>query len=225
MASENDATEFVDTDFQSRSSPQNTANALAGALRRAPTREEVDSRVAEAQQKLAELKRAQEDLERERSALEEVRRRQMEFQNGRKEVIHQITRGLGLLQEAEFNSRRDAEQMARAIVDLGESLKKVEAVHEEAWTKDNFNIELTRALTAIENARMEWNGARLKFPLLSGVPKDVAAESPTSALSTSPFAGKDLAELCRLGLALTWPLALVALLAFGGLIAVLISRR
>ena len=57
----------------------------AGLRQRAPTREEVDSKVAEAQQKLAELKRAQEDLERERSALEEVRRRQMEFQNGRKE--------------------------------------------------------------------------------------------------------------------------------------------
>jgi DNA repair exonuclease SbcCD ATPase subunit len=225
MASDYDATEFVDSDFQTRQSPQASANALAGALQRAPTREEVDSRVAEAQQKLAELKRAQEDLERERSALEEVRRRQMEFQNGRKEVIHQLTRGLGLLQEAEFNSRRDAEQMARAMVDLGEALKKVEAVHEEGWTKDNFNIELTRALTAIENARMEWNGARLKFPLLSNAPREAAAESPAGTAASSPLAGKDFAELCRLGLALTWPLALVALLAFGGLVAVLVSRH
>ncbi len=225
MASDYDATEFVDTDFQARQSPQASANALAGALQRAPTREEVDSRVAEAQQKLAELKRAQEDLERERSALEEVRRRQMEFQNGRKEVIHQLTRGLGLLQEAEFNSRRDAEQMARAMVDLGEALKKVEAVHEEGWTKDNFNIELTRALTAIENARMEWNGARLKFPILSAAPKEATADAATGTSSITPFAGKPFAELCKLGLALTWPLALVALLAFGGLIAVLLSRR
>ena len=225
MASDYDATEFVDTDFQARQSPQASANALAGAMQRAPTREEVDSKVAEAQQKLAELKRAQEDLERERSALEEVRRRQMEFQNGRQEVINQLTRGLGLLQEAEFNSRRDAEQMARAIVDLGDALKKVEAVHEESWTKDNFNIELTRALTAIENARMEWNGARLKFPLLSAAPKEAAAELAAGAATATPFAGMNFAELCKLGLAFTWPLALVALLAFGGLIAVLISRR
>ena len=65
MASDYDATEFVDTDFQARQSPQASANALVGALQRAPTRAEVDSKVAEAQQKLAELKRAQEDLERE----------------------------------------------------------------------------------------------------------------------------------------------------------------
>ena len=29
-------------------------------------------------------------------------------------------------------------------------------------------MELTRALTTIENARMEWNSARLRFPLLAG---------------------------------------------------------
>lgn len=223
MASQYDATEFVDTDFQAHKSPQSaTATALAGAISRAPSREEVDSKVAEAQQKLAELKRAQEELERERSALEEVRRRQMEFQNGRQETVHDLTRGLGLLQEAEFNSRRDAEQMAKAIADLGDALKKVEAIHEESWTKDNFSIELTKALTAIENARMEWNSARLKFPVLSGVTAQPAkAEAASSAV---PFAEKSFGELCKLGLALTWPLALIALLALGVFAAVLFSR-
>lgn len=225
MASNYDATEFVDPDFQAHKTPQNTASALAGAMQRAPTREEVDSRVAEAQQKLAELKRAQEELERERSALEEVRRRQLEFQNGRQEVIHSLTRGLGLLQEAEFNSRRDAEQMAKAIVDLTEALKKVEAVQEETWTKENFNIELTKALTAIENARMEWNGARLKFPVLSTMTAKEAGAAEANVPAASPLAGLSLPELCRLGLALTWPLAAVALLALGVLVAVLLTRQ
>lgn len=223
MASQYDATEFVDTDFQAHKSPQSaTATALAGAMARAPSREEVDSKVAEAQQKLAELKRAQEDLERERSALEEVRRRQMEFQKGRQETIHDITRGLGLLQEAEFNSRRDAEQMAKAITDLADALKKVEAIHEENWTKDNFSIELTRALTAIENARMEWNSARLKFTVLSGVTAEPANSETKPA--TVPISEMSFGRLCKLGLALTWPLALVALVALGLFAAVLFSR-
>src|SRR5208283_882094 len=153
MAAEYDATEFVDTDFQAHQTP---GASLTDPLR-APTREEVDRKVVEAQQKLAELKRAQEDLERERATLEELRRRQLEFQTGRQEMVRNLTRGLGLLEEAEFNARRDAEQMAKALVDLRDALSKVEAVHEEAWTKDNLNTELTRALTAVENARMEWN--------------------------------------------------------------------
>ena len=96
MSTEYDATEFVDGDFQARKSPFSATSAGAGQPQRAPTREEVDSRVAEAQQKLAELKRAQEELERQRAALEETRRRQIEFQTGRQEMIHNLTRGLGL---------------------------------------------------------------------------------------------------------------------------------
>src|SRR5271154_4984229 len=163
---EYDATEFIDTDFQAHKSP--SPFAPTNDPLRAPTRDEVDRKVVEAQQKLAELKRAQEDLERERASLEELRRRQLEFQNGRQEMVHNLTRGLGLLEEAEFNSRRDAEQMVKTIADFRDALEKIQAVHDESWTKENFRVELTRALTTIENARMEWNSARLKLPSLEG---------------------------------------------------------
>lgn len=214
-----DPADFVDDDFQARKAQ--SAAPAATPSSRAPTREEVDCRVADAQQKLAELKRAQEELERERAALEETRRRQMEFQTGRQEMVHNLTRGLGLLEEAEFTARRDAEQMAKTIAEFRDALSKIEAVHEESWTKDNFNVELTRALTAIENGRMEWNTARLKFPILTG--EKAAGNAPGAAAAPEPFAGsnRSFGELCKVGLALTWPLALVALAAAGGLIAIL----
>src|SRR5260221_8677488 len=107
---------------------------------------EVDSEVLERQQKIAELARAKEAKERELASLEETRRRQLEFTTGRQEMIHNLTRGLGLLEEAEFNSRRDAEQMGKALADLREALTKVEAIREESWSGENFEIELTRAL-------------------------------------------------------------------------------
>jgi predicted nuclease with TOPRIM domain len=224
MPSPYDATEFVDTEMQTHKSPFATATTLAGAMQRAPTREEVDIKVTEAQQKLAELKRAQEELERERAALEELRRRQAEFQTGRQEMVHHLTRGLGLLEEAEFTARRDAEQMAKTITEFREALTKVESVHEESWTKENFNVELTRALTAIENARMEWNSARLKFPVLSGK-RATAEEAVEASPASQPLLGEqDLATLAKLGLALTWPLAAVALLALGVLTTLLLWR-
>ena len=65
MAAEYDSTEFIDTDFQAHKSPFATPTSASDPLR-APTREEVDRKVVEAQQKLAELKRAQDELERER---------------------------------------------------------------------------------------------------------------------------------------------------------------
>jgi predicted nuclease with TOPRIM domain len=225
MSSDYDATEFVDGDFQAHKSPSSPTTAGAGQPQRAPTREEVDSRVAEAQQKLAELKREQEELERQRAALEETRRRQMEFQTGRQETLQNLMRGVGLLEEAEFTARRDAEQMAKALVDLRDALAKVEALQEGTWTQDNFSTELTRALTTLENARMEWNAARLKFPVLSGpVPDGSASAAKAAAPLSSLLTTQGFSELCRLGLALTWPLAAVALLALAVLVAVLLRH-
>src|SRR5438876_1017800 len=157
-----DRSESMDADFQGGNKAAaavagNPFAASATEASRAPTREEVDSKVGETHQKLAELKRIQQELERERAALEETRRRQLEFTTGRQEMVQNLTRGVGLLEEAEFSARRDAEQMAKALVDLREAQNKVQAIHEEGWTKDNLNAELSRALTVIENARMEWN--------------------------------------------------------------------
>jgi len=219
MAAEYDTTEFVDTDFQTQKSPF-AATATAGDPLRAPTREEVDRKVVEAQQKLAELKRAQEGLERERAALEELRRRQTEFQTGRQEMVHSLTRGLGLLEEAEFNARRDAEQMVKTVADFRDALEKIQTIHEESWNKENFNVELTRALTTIENARMEWNAARLKFPILSGEAPAKPETESAPAPAVSPLAGLDFVQLCKIGLAMTWPLVLVALGAIGALVAI-----
>ena len=216
MSTEFDASEFVDSDFETaRKNSLQSASvvraSLAAETSRAPTREEVDGKVTDMQQKLAELKRTQQELERERAALEETRRRQMEFTTGRQEMVQHLTRGVSLLEEAEFAARRDAEQMSKTLIDLRESLVKVQSVQEQSWTKDNFNVELTRGLTTIENARMEWNTARLKFSLLDGA---LAAEAePSAPVNPGPqwFVPKNYQELCKIGLALTWPIALTGL--------------
>jgi hypothetical protein len=220
---EYDATEFIDTDFQAHKTP--SPFAAANDPLRAPTRDEVDRKVVEAQQKLAELKRAQEDLERERASLEELRRRQLEFQNGRQEMVQNLTRGLGLLEEAEFNARRDSEQMIKTLADFRGALEKIQNVRDETWTKENFQMELTRALTIVENARMEWNSARLKLPALAGESAQRKPQSEsTPAPVVSPFANLSFGQLCKIGLAMTWPLLIVALGALGIFIAILLRR-
>lgn len=211
MASQFDASEFVDDDFQTAQAAQKGGAAIAAGPNRAPTREQVDSKVGQMQEKLAELKRVQQELERERAVLEETRRRQVEFTTGREEMLHNLTRGIGLLDEAEFAARRDAEQMTKALADLRDALAKVQAINEQSWTKDNVNLELTRALTVVENARLEWNAARLKFPVLSAeVPETAAAPGADHSLPKL-LQQQSWPQLCKLGLALTWPLALAAL--------------
>jgi hypothetical protein len=224
MAGEYDSTEFLDTDFLAQKSP---AAVPASGYGRAPSPDDVNRKVVEAQQKLVELKRAQEELERERAGLEELRRRQNEFQTGRDEVMQNLTRGLGLLEEAEFVARRDAEQMVKTVGDFRAALAKVQSINDATWTKENFQVELTRALTTIENARMEWNSARLKISALAGESRTAAAV-PADKNSTSSgvpsLAELPFGQLCKIGLAMTWPLLLVALGALGIFIAILLRK-
>jgi hypothetical protein len=139
-------------------------------------------------------------------------------------MVRHLTRGLGLLEEAEFNARRDAEQMAKTVTDFHGALDKIQAIHDESWTKESFQIELTRALTTIENARMEWNSARLKFAILAGEMKDEAKADDAPPPAVSPFANMSLGELCKIGFAMTWPLVLVALAAIGLMVALLLRH-
>lgn len=222
MPTEFDASDFVDSDFQPsrKTGYTSTMTAPRDDSERPPTREEVDTRVSETHSKLAELKRAQEELERERASLEELRRRQMEFQTGRDEMLQNLTRGLGLLEESEFAARRDAEQMAKAVYDLKEALQKLQNINDQSWGKENFNVELTRALTTIENARMEWNSARLKFAVLSGAPV-AGIENQKTNSTPQIFATQSFTQLLKLGFALTWPLVLLGL----GIFVMLLLRR
>jgi predicted nuclease with TOPRIM domain len=181
--------------------------------------------VVEAQQKLVELKRAQEELERERSGLEELRRRQTEFQTGRQEAIQNLTRAIGLLEEAEFAARRDAEQMAKTMTDFRDALGKVQAIRDETWTKENFQMELTRGLTTVENARMEWNSARLKIPALAGETRPAATlrESSGQTAVRASLAELPFGQLCRIGIALSLPIMLV-IAALAALLALLLRK-
>ncbi len=220
MASQFDESDFVDTDFELTHKTSPAVSTIfanpSGVAGRPPTREELEQKVSEAQQRLSDLRRAQEELERERASLEEGRRRRIEWQTGREEILQNLTRGLALLQEKEFAARRDAEQMAKTLAELRDALQKVTTIREEAWTQENWSTELTRALTLVENARMEWNSARLKWTFLNGAalaePADVAGEN--NKLGGELWAGKDFWSLCLTGLALTWPILIGLLIGF-----------
>jgi hypothetical protein len=85
-------------------------------------------------------------------------------------------------------------------------------------------VELTRGLTVIENARHEWSLARQKFPILSGITEtEGAPRTQMAPASPNWMAGQSLGQLCKLGLALTWPLA--AAVVFVGCLLILFLKR
>ncbi|MBC8324604.1 MAG: hypothetical protein H8E27_03125 [Verrucomicrobia subdivision 3 bacterium] len=174
-------------------------------------REDLDNQVSTLQTQLASLNHARDKLEREKATVEESRRRFSEFQTGREEMLHELTRSLGLLEEAQLDAQRDAEQMARSMDDLRDALTKVDALVDVDTHDENWKVLLTRNLTTIENARMELNSARLKWTLLSGAQNN---EGQGSAAPAQPGQmglpmPSSFGQLCLWGLALTWPVLLI----------------
>jgi len=84
---------------------------------------------------------------------------------------------------------------------------------------------VTRALTVIDNGRMEWNAARLKWSLLNGPPMPESQAAPAEKAAPPSFNSLGFLQLCKLGLALTWPLAIVASAALGAMIFILLGRK
>lgn len=175
--------------------------------------EELENQATSLQTKLAELNRAREKLEKEKATVEESRRRFSEFETGREEMLHELTRSLGLLDEAQMDAQRESEQMARTLNDLRDALLKVEGLEDVDTQNDQWKVILTRNLTTIENARMELNSARLKWVILNGVQE--TSDSPTIGMASNSAHGLPITisfnQLCVWGLALTWPLLLVGI--------------
>ncbi|HIM23257.1 MAG TPA: hypothetical protein EYM30_03560 [Verrucomicrobia bacterium] len=212
MSSKLDESDFVDRDLEAtQESGAPSPGADDSSADAPPSREELTSRVTETQQKLAELKRMQEEIERESNELQEARKRRIELTTGREEMVQHLTRGIGLLEEAELSSGRTAEQLAMTVSDLQGSLDKVTGIEEGEWTEENWSVELTRALTTIENARMEWNSARLKWPVLDGETDLRSAAGQPQVIERPGLEQHSFWQLSRLGLAFTWPLVVVGI--------------
>ncbi|MEK9862666.1 MAG: hypothetical protein VW804_05875 [Verrucomicrobiota bacterium] len=224
--------DFVDREFeQSRpasappSGAQDAASGLSAQEVKGSAREQLDAKFGSTQQRLLALKQEQEKLESERIALEEMRRRRSEYSQGREEMITHLTRGMALLEEAEEDARREATAMQQSLEDFRQHLEKVSALNEADWEEAQLQRELTHALITIENARKEWLSSVSRFPVLSSDPPD--ASSTTGAKTGNRSFGTglsmsnlSLSQMARLGLALTWPLALVWLMTCLVLIAI-----
>jgi len=156
----------------------NATSALAGALQRAPTREEVDLKVAEAQRKLGDLKRAQETWNASgRPSRNYAVARVNSIPDG-EEMIHHLTRGLGLLEDGriQFPSRRRANGQKRWRI-WREALAKVEAVHEETWTQGQLQRGTDPGAHApVENARMEWTARAAEIPCFPASRRTLASK-------------------------------------------------
>jgi hypothetical protein len=168
--------------------------------------EHLDSQVQKAQEQLLQLKRQQEQIEKQKRELEELSRRQELFQQGKAEMTEKFTRALVVLERETYEAQKRVEQLKVIQESFAQHLGSLEAINPKNWENSDINKELSKALSAIDDARAEYAQSRSKINAESN-------EEVLEATPGDPYGGAyadaqdhDFVYWLRSGFAFTLPL-------------------
>lgn len=173
----------------------------------APTVEQLDDQVAQAQERLVALKRQAEQLEREKQKLEELSRKQEQFDTGRAEMVDKFTASLVHIQRETDQTLKRLEILKNVQENFSSYLQELEAINPKDWTPSELTKELSKALGAVEDARSVYVKAQAQ----------VAADEDLPS-SGSPYEGEIVAGgrsfgyWLMAGFAFTLPLSALGLI-------------
>jgi hypothetical protein len=188
--------------------------------RRENRMEEIDFELQEHQKRLLDLKRQQEEVERRKKELEALTKRQEELFQGQKHIQEKLTRALTVLERAEYETRKQVEEIEVIRTNFRDHLENVEKISPQDWEGDNIDNELTKALSLIDHAQAVYNQSRARLDALSGRDIDEDGEA-TSSESTRTEEESGFFELVKRGLAFTLPLNILLLI----LIVILVTAN
>jgi DNA repair exonuclease SbcCD ATPase subunit len=171
----------------------------------APSVEQIDDQVAQAQERLLALKRQAEQLEKEKQKLEELGRRQEQFDTGRAEMVDKFTSSLVHIQRETDQTLKRLEILKNVQSSFSTYLNELEAINPKDWAPAELNKELSKALGAIEDARSVYTKAQAQ----------VAADEEIAS-AASPFDGESgghgFGYWLMAGFAFTLPLTAIGLI-------------
>src|SRR5215210_367311 len=119
--------------------------------------EHLDDQVQKAQEQLIALKRQQDSIERQKRELEELARRQEQLQGGKADMIDKFTRALVVLERETYDAQKRVELLQSIHESFSQHLESLESIHPKSWEGLDINKELTRALSAVDDARSEYS--------------------------------------------------------------------
>lgn len=173
--------------------------------------EDLNLELQEHQERLLQLKRQQEEVERRKRELEELNKRRSELASGQKLLRERLTRAITVLERAEYETRKEIEQLLITRETFTEQLAQIEAINPASWTPEAIDEELTKALSKVDQAQSIYNQFRAKIDALSG--RDIEDGSVTDEDASQAAAGfgddVPFTELVRRGFGLSLPLILM----------------
>lgn len=183
--------------------------------------EHLENQVQRAQEALLSLKRQQEQIEKQKRELEEMSRRQEHLHAGRSEMIEKITRALVILERETYEAKKRVELLDSIHDSFSQHMDVLEAINPKGWEGLDINKELTKALSAVDDARTEYAN---NLPRISP-PESESNDSVAASMGYQPDYSmeqpKDFSYWLKSGFAFTLPLCAVGLIIVILLISVL----
>ncbi|HET9417837.1 MAG TPA: hypothetical protein VFO30_00715 [Chthoniobacterales bacterium] len=179
--------------------------------------EHLDEQVQKAQDQLLQLKRQQEQIEKQKRELEELSRRQEELERGRAEMTDKLTRSLVVLEREAYDSQKRVEQLRGMRESFAQHLQLLEAIDPKSWNPADLHKELSRALSAVDDARAEFTQQRSRLQASGEGGGDTPLPEAAPEIARFGGGGRSLVQWLQIGFALSLPLIVfgsIALLIF-----------
>jgi hypothetical protein len=188
------------------------------------TANEINLKVQHVQEQLLDLKRQQEEVERQKRELEDLSRKQREFDEGRREIVEKLTRGLVLLERQEFEVKRELEQIRIVRDSFAEHLGQTENLNPTEWSSEELPSELTKGLARVDQAKSIYSQSRARLAALrqndEGETGEITSELPPDGFRSPEE--KSFGAMVREGFAYSLPLLFAVVAA---LIVLLLLRH
>src|ERR1700716_1817400 len=123
----------------------------------------LDSQGQKTKKQLVQLKRQQEQIEKQKRELEELSRRQEELERGRAEMTDKLTRSLVILEREAYDSQAKLEQIRATRESFEQHLALLESINPKTWNPSDLHKELSRSLSAVDDARAEFSQQRSRL--------------------------------------------------------------
>ncbi len=174
--------------------------------------EHLDSQVQKAQEQIYALKRQQELIERQKRELEELGRRQEQLHLGKTEVMEKLTRAIVIIERQAYDAQKRVETLHAIDESFHQHLDLLDSINPKNWEGLDLNKELTKSLSAVDDARAEYNRSIPKISQAADVDGDVVAESVGYHLDYGVEGPKDFVYWLKAGFAFTLPLVAIGLI-------------
>ena len=183
--------------------------------------EQLDSQVQRAQEQLLQLKRQQEQIEKQKRELEELSRKQEDLEKGRADMIEKLSRSLVVIERETYETEKRVEQLRMTNATFAQHLDSLERINPKSWNNLDLHKELSKALSAVDDARAEYTKSLTKINAKS----DSEVISPSASVVGESFdtttGDESFMVWLKRGFAFTLPILILGLCA---LVAVYFMR-